>query len=114
MTHAFLADFFLFFCSTSIWLLQKFADWQKILDFFLAERLPISIHPAVAPLATRDSPYSLSPQEYADLFRQILDYYIPRRREISISFVDQLCQPFVCGEGKVCTFPRLPGHVSRH
>jgi uncharacterized protein len=49
----------------------------------------------------------------------MLDYYVEHRRELAVSSLDQMCQGFGCGEGKVCTFrdclgmflaidPRLP------
>ena len=34
----------------------------------------------------------------------MLDYYVEHRREISVSSLDQMCQGFGCGDGKVCTF----------
>jgi uncharacterized protein len=34
----------------------------------------------------------------------MLDHYVEHRREISVSSLDQMCQGFGCGSGKVCTF----------
>jgi uncharacterized protein len=94
--------------------------WREVFDFFLNERLGFSIHAAVLPLDGRDGPPGrpnfandtarpavppyLTPAEYGDLLRQMLDYYIEHRRELAVSSLDQMCQGFGCGDGKVCTF----------
>ncbi len=92
--------------------------WREVFDFFLAERLGFSIHPAVLPLngntgegscppsdsQTRNPRYHLAPGEYGTLLCRMLDYYVDHRRELAISSLDQMTKGLVCGEGKVCTF----------
>ena len=77
--------------------------WREVFDFFLAERLGFSIHPAVQPL-DRVSPHALTPAAYGELLRDMLDAYVEHRRDISISSLDQMCRGVGGGEGKVCTF----------
>lgn len=83
---------------------SSISHWRRVFDFFLSERLGLSIHAAVPPLEMIGSPYSLSPSQYGKLLRETLDYYVEHRRETSISSLDQMCQAIGCGEGKVCTF----------
>jgi len=77
--------------------------WRQVFDFFLAERLNFSIHPSVPPLGMA-SPFALAPARYGELLRDVLGHYVVHRREIAVSSLDQICQAFSCGEGKVCTF----------
>ena len=78
--------------------------WREVFDFFLEQRLEMSIHASVPPLESRDSQYSITSEQYGTLLEEMLDYYVEHRREISISSLDQMCQSVGCGEGKVCTF----------
>lgn len=78
--------------------------WREVFDFFLEERLNFSIHAAVPPLDGLDRRYSITPLQYGDLLEKMLGYYVEHRRDISVSSLDQMCQGFGCGEGKVCTF----------
>ncbi len=78
--------------------------WREVFDFFLAERLDFSIHAAVPPLDFGDGQYALSPREYGTLLCEMLDRYVEHRREICVSSLDQMCQGFGSGGGKVCTF----------
>lgn len=80
------------------------ARWQQVFDFFMAERLNFSIHAAVPPLDVRDGKYAISPEQYGKLLAEMLDYYVQHRRDISVSPLDQMCQGFGCGDGRVCTF----------
>jgi len=78
--------------------------WREVFDFFLRERLGFSIHAAVPPLDHRGSPFALKPVQYATLLRQMLDYYVEHRHDLSVSSLDQMCRCVGCGDGKVCTF----------
>jgi len=92
--------------------------WREVFDFFIGERLGCSIHAAVPPLrgdADRECCASanswpesprccLSATEYGTLLRQMLDYYVDHRHELSVSLLDQMCQGVGSGEGRVCTF----------
>lgn len=78
--------------------------WREVFDFFLAERIGFSIHPAVHTLGNGDSPYALSADEYAALLSDMLTAYLERRRDIRISSLDQMCQGVAFAEGKVCSF----------
>ena len=78
--------------------------WQEVFDFFLTERLNFSIHATVPPLDVLDGKYAISPEQYGMLLCEMLNYYVKYRREISVSSLDQMCQGFGCGDGKVCTF----------
>jgi uncharacterized protein len=78
--------------------------WREVLDFFLAERLGLSIHPCVPSLDRPRSPHTITPEQYARLLRKVLEFYIEHRREISISSLDQMCRSATCGTGQVCTF----------
>jgi uncharacterized protein len=80
------------------------ARWREVFDFFLAERLGMSIHAAVPALDQPDSPQALTPTQYGNLLVAILAYYIEHRREMAVSSLDQMCRAVGCGEGRVCTF----------
>ncbi len=80
------------------------ARWEDVFDFLLDQRLGISIHAAVPPLDTRANGYSLTTDQYGTLLCRVLDRYVPRRREIAIDVLDQMCQGVAFGEGRVCTF----------
>ena len=47
---------------------------------------------------------AISPEQYGELLCVLLDYYVEHRRDLSVSSLDQMCQGFGCGAGKVCTF----------
>ena len=79
-------------------------QWREVFDFFLSERLGISIHAAVPPVDGQDGRYAIAPEQYGTLLCEMLDYYVEHRREIAVSSLDQMCQGLGCGEGKVCTF----------
>jgi len=79
-------------------------QWRDVFDFFLSERLGMSIHPAVPPIDSRDDRYAIAPEQYGSLMCDMLDYYVEHRREISVSSLDEMCQGLACSEGKVCTF----------
>ena len=78
--------------------------WREVFDFFLAERFGFSIHAAVPRLNDRNESRAITPDDYGRLLCEMLDYYVPHRREISVSSLDQMCQGLGRGEGKVCTF----------
>ena len=80
------------------------ARWREVFDFFLGQRLGMSVHPSLPPLERKNWPHTLEPRDYGNLLQEMLDYYIEHRREISVSSLDQMCQAVGCGEGKVCTF----------
>lgn len=99
---------------------QILPRWREVFDFFLGERIGFSIHAAVPPLNNgifpsgnstrgdgalrRQDSFYLTAAEYGALLRQMLDYYVDHRRELTVSSLDQICQGFGCGDGKVCTF----------
>lgn len=78
--------------------------WREVADFFRAERLGLTIHAAVPQMGSEDASYSLTPQQYASLLREALDYYLEYRCEMLVSSLDQMCQGVAFAEGKVCTF----------
>jgi uncharacterized protein len=78
--------------------------WREVLEFFRAERMDFSIHAAVPPLSTPDSPFALSPCAYADLLGELLAAYVHMRRDLRLDSLDEICQGVAANEGKVCTF----------
>jgi len=78
--------------------------WREVFDFFLAERLGFSVHPAVPLLESPTTSPALSPEQYARLLCDMLDYYVAHRRELAVASLDQMCRGVAAGEGKVCTF----------
>lgn len=78
--------------------------WREVFDFFLAERLGFSIHPAVPLLESPNAPLALSPEQYARLLLDMLDYYVTHRRELAVASLDQMCRGVAVGQGKVCSF----------
>jgi uncharacterized protein len=78
--------------------------WRDIVDYFIAEKLSFTVHAAVATLQNANSGYAISPNEKADLFQNILDYYIQNRKKISISTFDQMAKSITDGKGHICTF----------
>ncbi|NQT11536.1 MAG: TIGR04083 family peptide-modifying radical SAM enzyme, partial [Planctomycetes bacterium] len=78
--------------------------WRDVFDFFLEQRLGMSIHASVPSLECGDLSYVITPEQYGDLLSEALDYYVEHRREISVSSLDQMCRAVGCREGKVCTF----------
>jgi len=79
-------------------------EWREAFDFFLAERLGFSVHPAVPLLERPDTPLALSPQQHARLLLEMLDCYVAHRRELVVASFDQMCRGVAAGEGHVCTF----------
>jgi len=78
--------------------------WQEVLDFFIRQHLNLSIHPSVPTLTKNLASQTLNPRQYEKLLPDLLDYYIPRRREIAINSLDYACKSVMMGESKVCTF----------
>ena len=83
--------------------------WREIVDFFLSEQLSFSVHASLPALHNPNSAYALGPEEKADLFLRLLDYYIQNRKKISISTFDQMAKSIPKGEGHVCTFKNCLG-----
>ena len=78
--------------------------WREVLEFFRAERMDFSMHAAVPPLFKPDSPFSLSPGDYADLLRGLLDAYVQVRHDLRVGSLDEMCQGVAASEGKGCIF----------
>lgn len=78
--------------------------WQDIVDFFIAEQLSFSVHASVPALQNPNSEYALCPDEKADLFVTLFNYYIQNRKKISISTFDQMAKSTLDGQGHICTF----------
>lgn len=77
--------------------------WKEVFDFFLSENLHFSVHPAIPSIAGGNG-LGLTPGQYWNLFKEMFDYYILHRKNIKVSFFDQLCQGVAAYNGKVCTF----------
>jgi uncharacterized protein len=83
---------------------SSLSQWKSIVDFFISQRLGLTVHAAVPSLAQPDSAYAIAPQEYALVLPKMLEYYLQKRREIRISTFDQMCRSVCTGVGDVCTF----------
>ncbi len=78
--------------------------WQTVVDFFISQRLNLSLHAAAPSLSGRRHPHILTPQAYAEILPRILDYYLEKQKEIQISSLDQIVRGVCFGRGEVCTF----------
>lgn len=83
--------------------------WREVFDFFLSQRLCFSVHAAVPSLDHADTQEAISPGQFGDLLCAMLDYYVQHRHDLKVSSLDQMCQAFGCGTGKVCTFRNCLG-----
>jgi uncharacterized protein len=77
---------------------------DAIFSFFLKEHLGFSVHPAIPSLTGGDSPWVLSPEEFASLLLYLLDLYLPHIGRIHINMIDAMARSISAGEGGICTF----------
>ena len=78
--------------------------WKDVADFFMTNNLNLNLHPAITPLGSPDSDFSLSANKYANLLEELLPYYVQHRKQLSISSIDNFVKACVHGNGEVCTF----------
>ncbi|MCD4813392.1 TIGR04083 family peptide-modifying radical SAM enzyme [bacterium] len=83
--------------------------WQEVIDFFINQRLNVSLHAAVPSLGGDAHPHHLSPPVYASLLPKVLAYYLKRQKDIQISSLDQIVRGVCSGQGEVCTFRECLG-----
>lgn len=79
-------------------------EGERVVEFFLRERLDFSVHAATPPLEGETPAWALAPETYAALLREMLHVYLPRRRDVAIGSLDQIARGVASGEGRVCTF----------
>ncbi|MBN1592991.1 MAG: SPASM domain-containing protein [Candidatus Coatesbacteria bacterium] len=76
----------------------------ETLDFFREQRLPVSFRP-LAPVSSAGGVSNLiTPDDYANLVLDMLDYYLDHRGEMVIHSLDELCRSVAFSESELCTF----------
>lgn len=82
---------------------QNIDKIEEIIDFFCMERINLSIHASVRSINNNTS-FFLNDNQYNYMLKKALKVYLKRRKEISISTFDNICQGIISQEGKICTF----------
>ncbi|MCP4640892.1 MAG: TIGR04083 family peptide-modifying radical SAM enzyme [bacterium] len=77
---------------------------HDVFEFFLERRLDFTVHASVPGLGVDKPQYALRPAQYADLFEDLVAAYLPERRRIAISAIDQMARGIVEQRGQVCSF----------
>jgi len=78
---------------------------EEIFNFFLENGFNMKLHPSL-PSIRDDEPekWSLSPEDYGELLKYLLDQYLEHFDEISVMNIDTLCKSAFIRRGTVCTF----------
>lgn len=79
-------------------------QYKEVVDFFMSNNLNLNVHPAITPLGSSISAFSLPANGYANLLEVILPYYVQHRKQLSITTIDNFVKACVHGNGEVCTF----------
>ena len=84
---------------------QTLLKRDEIVDFFITEGLPFSVHAAL-PSLRPPSPdtWALSAEQYGDLLLWLLERYWQDCTRIQISTLDALCRSVSANRGGICTF----------
>lgn len=88
---------------------QSASSYMQVLQFFLSEALPFSVHAALPSPGLRTDQVSLSPDQYADLMIALFDAYQPHMGAFHISTFDLLLRSLACQSGALCTFGECLG-----
>lgn len=88
---------------------QSAPSYAQILEFFISENLPFSIHAALPRPGLPADPVSLSPGQYADLMIALFDAYQPHLGAFRITTFDLLLRSLACQSGGICAFGECLG-----
>lgn len=84
--------------------------YRQVLDFFISERLPFSVHAAVSTLGcNQQNSWAMCPKAHADLFVRLFDAYMENVTRIRISTFDAMAKGISTGKGGLCTFTNCLG-----
>lgn len=83
--------------------------YAEVFHFFASQKLSFGVHACLPSITGGTSPFVLSPAQYATLLCNLFDLYIPYRKYVSASSLDQLCKSVVENCGKVCTYKDCSG-----
>lgn len=84
--------------------------WQQVLDFFLDQRLTLSLHPSIQ--KGRDNKYSIDETEYSSILDQTMTYYTMHMSDLRITTLDNFIGAVMRGESSICTFKECAGLFS--
>lgn len=83
--------------------------YVEVFHFFATQKLSFGVHGCLPSLTGGANSYVLDPAGYGTLLSNLFDLYVPYRRFVSVSSLDQLCNSVVENCGKVCTFKDCSG-----
>src|SRR5512145_27291 len=83
--------------------------YAEVFHFFASQKLSFGVHACLPSISGGTSPFVLSPAQYANLLCNLFDLYVPYRKYVSVSSLDQLCRSVVENCGTVCTFKECSG-----
>ncbi|MDH6356404.1 radical SAM protein [Parabacteroides sp. PF5-9] len=83
---------------------QTYHRTEEIVKFFRNNGMSLVLHGAVAGMDRRDTPFSLSSEEYAQMIKDLFPWYVKNRKHIQIETLDHFVRGIVWGESGVCTF----------
>jgi uncharacterized protein len=83
---------------------------HEVLDFFLGEGLPFTIHAAVPSLhGGPTGGWPLSPEAHGELLESMLDRYLAALPGARIATIDSMARSVAKGRGSICTFDECLG-----
>jgi uncharacterized protein len=82
---------------------------EQVFHFFVRNHLSFAVHASLPSINGTSGSFVLQPEDYGTLMCRLFDLYVPNRKLISISSMDQLCQSVAENCGKVCTFKDCSG-----
>ncbi len=83
---------------------------DEIFEFFMAQGLDFSFHPALQALEKPSSQLTLSTEAYSELMCDLFERYLGNIDQIRINAFDAMCRSIAVGEGSTCTFSDCLGH----
>ena len=75
----------------------------EVVKFFRNNGLSLVLHGALASMDDKTSPFALTSDEYAGLFKELYPWYVKNRKHIQIDTLDHFVRGVVRGEPGVCT-----------
>lgn len=90
---------------------QSMLQAEEIFDFFVSNKLPFTIQPALRSLRNpRADWWQLSPEAHAALLKHMLELYLDNLDKIHIHTLDMFCQSISAQKGGLCTLSNCLGN----
>ena len=88
-------------------------DMETVIDFFIQEGLPISIHVTTPVIGHNQSEWIFTPQGAGATYVKLFDLYLDKINKIEVRNFDALARGIACNRGSTCTFINCLGkHLS--